>query len=65
MHGSKVCTDEAVGYDKVSDSFIHDVVNHLETYVDGQVHTNGIENFWTPVEADLEGNLRCCRAFSS
>ena len=59
-HGSKVYTDEAVGYDKVSYNFVHDVVNHMETYVNGQVHTNGIENFWSLLKRTLRGNLRCC-----
>lgn len=26
---------------------MHNVINHAEKYVDGLVHTNGIENFWS------------------
>jgi hypothetical protein len=26
--------------------YVHSVVNHLETYMNGNVHTNGMENFW-------------------
>jgi transposase-like protein len=44
-HGSKVYTDDAVGYDKVSYNGIRDVVNHAEWNVNGRVHTNGLENF--------------------
>jgi hypothetical protein len=31
------------------------VVNHLEAYVDGNVHTNGIENFWSLLKRTLNG----------
>src|SRR5208283_5466602 len=54
-HGSKVFTDEAVGYDLLHSRFVHDVVNHMETYVNGQVHTNGIENFWSLLKRTLRG----------
>ena len=46
-YGSTVYTDDAVGYDKLNSRFVHDVVNHAETYVRGRVHTNGMENFWS------------------
>ena len=26
---------------------MHEFVNHMERYVRGQVHTNGLENFWS------------------
>jgi transposase-like protein len=62
-HGSKVYTDEAVGYDKVSYNFVHDVVNHMETYVNGQVHTNGIENFWSLLKRTLRGTYVAVEPF--
>jgi hypothetical protein len=62
-HGSKVYTDEAVGYDKVSYNFVHDVVNHMETYVNGQVHTNGIENFWSLLKRTLKGTYVAVEPF--
>jgi hypothetical protein len=31
------------------------VVNHLVTYVDGNVHTNGIENFWSLLKRTIGG----------
>ncbi len=27
--------------------YVHKVIDHAEKYVDGRVHTNGIENFWS------------------
>src|SRR5271157_3541936 len=54
-YGSRVYTDEHVGYDKLHWRFVHDVVNHMECYVNGQVHTNGIENFWSLLKRTLRG----------
>jgi transposase-like protein len=54
-HGSKVYTDEHVGYDNLHSRFIHEVVNHSIEYVNGQVHTNGIENFWSLFKRTLNG----------
>jgi transposase-like protein len=33
----------------------HSMVNHLETYVDGNVHTNGMENFWSLLKRGING----------
>lgn len=54
-HGSKVYTDEAVVYDTLAQRFVHDIVNHSAEYVRGQVHTNGIENFWSLLKRTLRG----------
>ncbi len=54
-YGSQVFTDEAVGYDKLNYNFVHDVVNHMQCYVNGRVHTNGIENFWSLLKRTLKG----------
>ena len=54
-HGSRVFTDEATGYIGLNYRFVHDVVNHMETYVNGQVHTQGIENFWSLFKRMLRG----------
>jgi transposase-like protein len=41
-----VYTDQHWGYDNLAAKrFIHETVNHMEKYVDGQVHTQGIETF--------------------
>ena len=62
-HGSKVFTDEHVGYDHLHYRFVHDVVNHSERYVDGQVHTNGIENFWSLLKRTLKGTYVAVEPF--
>src|SRR5581483_5747043 len=46
-YGTNVFTDAAVGYTGLPYRFVHDMVDHIDTYVKGQVHTNGIENFWS------------------
>jgi transposase-like protein len=53
--GSNVYTDEwsqGWGYDR---NYVHNVINHLEAYVDGNVHTNGIENFWSLLKRSIGG----------
>src|SRR5207249_11197076 len=45
--GSNVYTDEHTAYTALGDNdYFHAFVKHAEYYVDGAVHTNGIENFW-------------------
>jgi transposase-like protein len=62
-HGSKVYTDEAVAYDNLHSRFVHEVVNHTEEYVRGQVHTNGIENFWSLLKRTLRGTYVAVEPF--
>jgi hypothetical protein len=33
----------------------HQVINHMEAYVNGNIHTNGIENFWSLLKRGLNG----------
>lgn len=61
--GSKVYTDEHVGYMGLENKFAHEVVRHLETYVDGKVHTNGIENFWSLLKRGLNGTYVAVEPF--
>lgn len=51
---STVYTDSWGGYASLEEKqFVHETVNHLEEYVRGQVHTNGIENFWSLLKRSL------------
>ncbi|MFI5102984.1 MAG: IS1595 family transposase [Terriglobales bacterium] len=54
-HGSTVYTDEAVAYQGLAHKYVHDVINHMERYVNGRVHTNGIENFWSLLKRGIGG----------
>lgn len=51
------------GYDTVRYRFIHDVVNHSEAYVKGQVHTQGIEKFWSLIKRTLRGTYVAVEPF--
>jgi hypothetical protein len=62
-YGSKVYTDEAPAYDLLHNRFVHDMVNHVEEYVKGQVHTNGIENFWSLLKRTLKGTYVAVEPF--
>ena len=54
--GSTVYTDEYSGYLNLGDgTFVHETVNHVREYVRGQVHTQGIDNFWSLLKRGLTG----------
>ncbi len=63
MDGETVLyTDALKSYEPVnpkgwrpSDLYIHQVIDHAEKYVDGQVHTNGMENFWSLLKRAIRG----------
>ena len=45
--GSTIYTDALRSYDRMEQrGFVHQVIDHAEAYVNGAVHTNGLENFW-------------------
>lgn len=53
--GSNVFTDALPSYDQLDREYIHSVIDHAQRYADGQVHTNGIENFWSLLKRTLNG----------
>src|SRR5882724_7650397 len=53
--GSAVYTDALRSYNQLDEDYIHGVINHAEKYVDGHIHTNGIENFWSLLKRTLGG----------
>ena len=54
--GSAIYTDALMSYQGLKqEGFAHQVIDHAEKYVDGQVHTNGLENFWSLVKRGLKG----------
>jgi transposase-like protein len=52
--GSNVYTDELKSYEGL-DEYTHEFINHTEAYVRDQVHTNGMENFWSLFKRGLKG----------
>lgn len=62
--GSKIYTDQAVSYEKaLSKDYVHEMVNHLNKYVDGRIHTNGLENFWSLLKRGLNGTYVAVEPF--
>jgi transposase-like protein len=61
--GAEVHTDEFSGYYNLKDGYVHKVVNHLEGYVKENVHTNGIENFWSLLKRGLSGTYVAVEPF--
>lgn len=53
-HGSQLFTDALGSYEGMNE-YIHQVVDHAEKYVDGQIHTNGLENFWCLLKRCIKG----------
>jgi len=45
--GSALYTDALLSYEGLEGDYAHMVVDHAVQYVDGKVHTNGLENFWS------------------
>jgi transposase-like protein len=53
--GTLLYTDEHPAYMAIDAEYVHKIINHLEHYVDGTVHTNTIENFWSLLKRGLGG----------
>lgn len=54
-NGANVFTDENPSYEGLDDYYTHQVINHAEEYVRGDVHTNSIENYWSLLKRTLKG----------
>jgi transposase-like protein len=52
--GAEFFTDALASYQGL-DEYFHAVVDHAETYVDGAVHTDGLENFWSLLKRSIKG----------
>jgi transposase-like protein len=53
--GSTVFTDSLRSYNGLDRDYLHQVINHAESYVRGNVHTNGMENFWSLLKRAIKG----------
>ncbi len=53
--GAELYSDSWVGYNGLEREYIRGVIDHTERYVDGKIHTNGIENFWTLLKRAIRG----------
>jgi transposase-like protein len=53
--GAFLYTDELGGYKGLAGEYEHQIIDHAVKYVDGRVHTNGMENFWSLLKRSLGG----------
>ena len=54
--GATINTDAHPSYGQLAENdYVHNVIDHAEKYVDGQIHTNGCENFWSLLKRALRG----------
>lgn len=53
--GSALYSDALKSYDRLAGDYAHQVIDHAVQYADGQIHTNGMENFWSLLKRSLSG----------
>lgn len=53
--GATIHTDALFSYQGLDRTYAHNVIDHAEAYVDGNVHTNGCENFWSLLKRAIKG----------
>ncbi len=61
--GSEMMTDAYQSYVMLRDEYVHQVIDHAEKYVEGKVHTNGMENFWSLLKRSLKGTYVAVEPF--
>jgi hypothetical protein len=62
---SHIYTDQHMGYEGIHriNDYVHKTVNHMQEYVHGKVHTQGIENFWSLLKRSLAGTYVAVEPF--
>jgi transposase-like protein len=53
--GAALYTDALLSYEGLASDYAHQVVDHAVEYVNGRVHTNGLENFWSLLKRGISG----------
>ena len=53
--GITVYTDALKSYEGLDSMYVHKMIDHAVEYVNGEVHTNGMENFWSLLKRMLGG----------
>jgi len=61
--GSYIYSDAWRSYDGLSADYVHQVIDHAQSYVEGNVHTNTIENFWSLLKRGLKGTYIAVEPF--
>ncbi|HEV2399629.1 MAG TPA: IS1595 family transposase, partial [Candidatus Sulfotelmatobacter sp.] len=60
---STLLTDRLQSYEGLIRDYAHYMIDHAERYVDGKVHTNGLENFWSLLKRGLKGTYVAIEPF--
>lgn len=53
--GAALYSDDLASYQGLQKDYAHQTVNHAIQYVDGRVHTNTMENFWSLLKRCING----------
>ena len=53
--GITVFTDALASYKGLDWGYVHKTIDHAVSYVEGEIHTNGLENFWSLLKRSLGG----------
>ncbi len=53
--GSTLYTDALPSYESLRDEYIHKTIDHTKAYVNGDIHTNGLDNFWSLLKRAIKG----------
>ena len=61
--GAMLFTDTFGAYKGLQGEFEHQVVGHALRYVDGRIHTNGLENFWSLLKRGIAGTYVAVEPF--
>ncbi len=63
--GAALYSDALLSYEGLATDYAHQVVDHAIQYVDGRVHTNGLENFWSLLKRGISGTYVSVEPFHS
>ena len=61
--GSALYSDALRSYEGLAGDYAHKVIDHAVAYVDGKVHTNGLENFWSLLKRGISGTYVSVKPF--
>lgn len=53
--GPALYSDALLSYNGLAGEYAHEVIDHAVAYVDGKIHTNGLENFWSLLKRGING----------
>ena len=53
--GSALYTDALLSHEGLATDYAHQVIDHAVKYVEGKIHTNGLENFWSLLKRGISG----------